>query len=77
MNLKSKTDEYREKKTEANQKTDSLNYREHIEDYWRGGGWGDGLRVMGIKEDTCDEHWVIYVSDESRNSKPETNIAVS
>ena len=29
---------------------------------------------MGIKEGTCwDEHWVLYVSDESLNSTPETN----
>ena len=31
--------------------------------------------VMGIKEGTCyDEYWVLYVSDESLNSAPETNI---
>ena len=30
-----------------------------------------------IKEGTCDEHWVLYVSDESLNSTPETNIALS
>ena len=30
--------------------------------------------VRGIKEGTCyDEHWVIYVSDESLNSTPETD----
>lgn len=29
---------------------------------------------MGIKEGTCcDQHWVLYVSDESLNSTPETN----
>ena len=28
---------------------------------------------MGIKEGTCDEHWVLYVCDESLNSTPETN----
>ena len=34
--------------------------------------------VMGLKEGTCDEHWVLYVSDESRNSTstPETNMAL-
>ena len=32
--------------------------------------------VMGIKECTCVEHWVLYVSDESLNSTPETNIAL-
>ena len=27
---------------------------------------------MGIKEGTCqDEHWVLYISDESLNSTPE------
>ena len=28
---------------------------------------------MGIKEGTCDEHWVLYVNDKSLNSTPETN----
>ena len=32
------------------------------------GKWG-----MGIEEGTCwDEHWVSYVSDESRESTPKT-----
>ena len=32
-----------------------------------GGGWAKW--VMGIKEGTCwDEHWVLYVSDESLGS---------
>ena len=31
----------------------------------------DGLKgVMGIKEGTCDEHWVLYVSDKSLNFIP-------
>ena len=30
---------------------------------------------MGIKERTCDEHWVLHVSDESLKY-PETNIAL-
>lgn len=39
-----------------------------------GGGWV--RRVIGIKENTCyAEHWVLYVSDQSLNSTPETNIA--
>ena len=25
---------------------------------------------MGIKEGTCDEYWILYVSDESLNSTP-------
>ena len=32
--------------------------------------------MMGIKEGTCDEHWVLYVRDESLNSTPETNTAL-
>ena len=32
--------------------------------------------VMGAKESTCDEHWVLYVSDESLNSTPETNVNI-
>ena len=40
-----------------------------------GGGWPKW--VMGNKEGICyDEHWVLYVSDESLNSNPETNIAL-
>ena len=39
------------------------------------GGWAKC--VMGIKEGTCwDEHWVLYVSDESLNSTPETIITL-
>ena len=31
----------------------------------------------GIKEGTCcDEHWVLYGSDESLNTTPETNITL-
>ena len=38
------------------------------------GGWARW--VMGIKEGTCDEHGVLYVSDESLNSPPEANIGL-
>ena len=39
-----------------------------------GEGWAKwGMR---IKEDTCDKHWVLYVSDESLNFTPKTNIAL-
>ena len=35
-------------------------------------GWGNW--VMGIMEGTeCDEHWVLYTTDESLNSTSETN----
>ena len=29
-----------------------------------------------IKEGTCEEHWVLNISDESLNSTPKTNIAL-
>ena len=32
--------------------------------------------VMGIKRATCDEHWVLYVKDESLNSTLETKITL-
>ena len=32
--------------------------------------------VMRIKEGTCYEHWMLYVSDESLNSTPETAITL-
>lgn len=35
-----------------------------------GGGLAGG---MGIKGSTCDEHWMLYVSDESLTSTPETS----
>ena len=39
-----------------------------------GGGWARWL--MAIKEGTCyNEHWVLYISNESLNSTPETDIA--
>ena len=42
------------------------------------GGGGSWARwVMSIKKETCcDDHWVLYVSDESLNPRPETNIAL-
>ena len=52
-----------------------LNDTEQIEGLQRevGGRWA--RQVMGIKEGTCDEHWMLYVSDELLNS-PESNIAL-
>lgn len=39
-----------------------------------GGGWNKW--VMDIKQGTCEEHWVLYVSDASLNSPSETNITL-
>ena len=38
------------------------------------GGWTRW--VMATDEGTCDKHWVLYGSDESLNSTPETNIVL-
>ena len=56
---------------EGNKPQEPLN-REQTEGWWRevDGGWARW--VMGIKEDTCAEHWVLYVSDESLDSTPKT-----
>ena len=35
-----------------------------------------GYMGDGIKEGTCDEHWMQYVRDESPNCTSETNIAL-
>ena len=39
-----------------------------------GGEWGWAKWVIGIQEGTCDEHWVLYVSDELLNSTLETKL---
>ena len=52
-----------------------LNNREQTESWGREVGGGRARWVMGIKEGTCDEHWVLYVSDESLGF-PETNTAL-
>ena len=42
-----------------------------------GGGWRWAKWVMGVKEGICcDEQWMFYVSDESLNSTPETNLTI-
>ena len=57
-------------KTERSKPYETLKYRKQTEGCWKGGGakW-----VMSIKEGSCqDEHWVLYVSNESLGSTPET-----
>ena len=43
---------------------------------WREMGRGWTRWATGIKEGTYNEHWVLYISDESLNSTPETNITL-
>ena len=49
--------------------------QEQTEDCWREVGERWARWVMGIKKGTV-EYWMLYVSDESLNSTPETNIAL-
>ena len=71
-NLRNKTDEHTGG-GEGNKPEETFKVREKNEGWWRevGGGWAKW--VMGIKEGTCDEHWVLYTTDKSLNSTPETN----
>ena len=39
-------------------------------------GWGWTKLVMGIKEGSCDEPSVLYVSDKSLKSIPEANFTI-
>lgn len=39
-------------------------------------GGGCARWMMGIKQGTCDECWVLHVNDELLNSTLETNIAL-
>ena len=64
------------KKRQGSKPQETLNYREQTE-----ADGGEVSRqwpkwVMGIKEGTCDEHWVVYVGDKSLNSTPETDITL-
>ena len=65
-----------EKAREGNKPQETLNNREQTEGWWRevGGWWARW--VIGIKEGTCHEHWLLYVNDESLNSTPETDIVL-
>ena len=76
-NIGNKTEEHigREEKSRQGSHHKGFLTTENKQSWWRevGGGWGKW--VIGIKEGNCyDQHWVLYVSDESLNSIPETNI---
>ena len=65
------------KKRKGNKPQETLNDRQQTKGWWRetGGGWNKWVR--GINKGTCwDEHGVLYVSDESLGSIPETNTAL-
>ena len=79
--LRDKTGEHRgrkEKKEKGWQTIiDFLNYSKQIKGCWKGGEWrGRAKWMTGIKEGTCDEHLVSYVSDESLNSTLETDVTL-
>ena len=78
-NSRNKTDEHKGsvgKKEKREKPQESLNDKEQTMSWQRdvGGRWA--RCAMGIKEGTCDEHWVLYISDESLNSTPKTNITL-
>ena len=81
-NLRNKADEYmgsrgRKKRREGNKPQEILKDREQTECWWREEGVRWARLVMGIKMGTCcDEHRVLYVSDESVNFTPETSIVL-
>ena len=59
-------------------KKQPLKYRKQTDGYrGRDGWWGWVKQLMGIKERTCDEHEVFYVSVESLNCTPRTNTTVT
>ena len=75
--IRNKTDEHMGRgKERRNKPRDTLKDRKETEGGWKEvvGRWARWM--TGIKEGTCDEHWVSYVSDESLNPTPETNIAL-
>ena len=62
-------------KRERQTKKQTLNYRELMATRRRClGDWAK--QMMGIKEGTCEEYWVIYGKVESLYCKPETNITL-
>ena len=66
-----------EKRERGREKKHKVLTTENKLEHWLGEmdrGWA--RRVMGIKETTCDEHWVSDVSDELLNSTAETNFTV-
>ena len=58
-------------------KKQTLNYRELMIIRGEVGGRGGWIKqLIGMKEGTCDEHWVLYGSVESLYWTPETNLTV-
>ena len=81
-NLRNKTDERKgignKIKTERETNHKKLLNTENKLRVAGGEVWGVWAKwVMGIKGGTCDEHWVLYLSDESLNSIPEIVITLS
>ena len=64
------------KKREGNKPREMIKYGEQTEGCWREVGEGWAKWVMGTKDGTCDEHWALYLRDESLNSTPETQITL-
>ena len=84
MELQKQIDEHRGRK-QIERKANHKKLLNHEKLKLRVAGGEVGRRwakwIMGIKEGTCDEHWMLYVSDELLNSTPvilqECNITLS
>ena len=65
------------RKERGNKPQEAVSNREQTMGLWREMGGRQVRWVIGTKESPyCDEHWVLYVSDESLNSTLETDIAL-
>ena len=78
-NLRNKTDEHRGRgkkgEREGNHKRLlTIENKLRVTGGEESGEWAKW--VMGTKEGTCDEHWILYVSDESLNSTHKTIITL-
>ena len=76
-NLRNKTNEHRGKKErQTENRLLTVENKLNIAGGVMGGGGGWPKWVTGIREVTRDAHWMLYVSGESINSTPETNITL-
>ena len=74
-NLRNKTDEHGGREERPTKKL-TLNYREQTDGYQRGSRLENELYRDRLRRALDDEHWVLYLNDESLNSTPKTNITL-
>ena len=65
------------KRQRRKQKKKTLNYRDEIDGYQKGGGQGRRIKqVIVIKDSTCCDELILYGTVESLYCTPETNITL-